>query len=148
MPNTQLLPLTRGAGNESAELPPGYALDGSAKVIDLLPLQATGLVTGVLGVEAAVNGSDFIWRKDYLPSGRSAYLETFASGSALTTQVTTTLYTQAGAVAGATTTTNTTTGSLAQSTALALVDGTTYQLRFKAAILGTGTLKLARLIIL
>jgi hypothetical protein len=148
MPNPQLLPLTRGAGNDTSELPSGYALDGSAKVIDLLPLQSGGLVSGVLGATTTVNGSDFVWAKDYLPAGRLVYLETFASGSALTTQVTVTLNTLAGATVATTTTTNTTAGALARSPAISLTDGVTYQLRFNAAILGTATLKLARLIIL
>lgn len=127
---------------------------GSARWQDILPLQPSGLLTGVLGVEAVIAGSDFVWSADYLPAGRSVYLETYASGSALTTLVTVTLYATSGintglAVVGASTSTsNTTTGALVRSGAFTLTDGVSYQLRFKAAVLGTGTLKLARLIIL
>jgi hypothetical protein len=124
------------------------ALQGNAKVIDVIGLQSSGFLTGLLGAEAVVSGSDFTWSKDFLPPGRQVYLETFASGSALTTQATVSFVSLAGVVAASTMTTNTTTGGLVRSAAFVPVDGTTYQIRFKAAVLGTGSLKLARLILL
>jgi hypothetical protein len=135
-------------GDDPRQLGAGEVLEGSGKVIDLLGLQSSGLLTGVLGVESLVNGSDFTWSAGFLPPGRQVYLETFASGSALTTQTTISLVSLAGVVAASTMTTNTTAGGLVRSAAFVPVDGTTYQIRFKAAILGTGTLKLARLILL
>lgn len=139
-------------GDDPRQLGAGEVLSGGAKWQDILPLQAGGLVTGLLGAEAVVLGSDFIWSADYLPANRSIYLETYASGSVLTTQVVVTLYATSGPTSGqvvtTTTTSNTTTGALVRSAAFALADGVSYQLRYKAAILGTGTLKLARLIIL
>jgi len=139
-------------GDDPRQLGAGEVLAGSAKWQDILPLQAGGLLSTLLGVDNIVYGSDFVWNVDYLPTNRSIYLETFASGSALTTLVAVTLYATSGPTSGqavvnaTTSTTNTTTGALVRSNAFTLVDGVSYQLRFKATLLGTATLKLARLI--
>jgi hypothetical protein len=125
-------------------------IPGSAKWLDIIPLQSGGIVSGLLGADAAVVGSDFIWNSEYLPFGRTIALEVFAAGSGLTSQVTVALYTAAGvAVTGASVMiTNTTTGVLARSGAFALTSGTTYQVHLKTTVLGTGKLYVARLILL
>lgn len=139
--------LTRKAGRNQ-ELQPGDALQGTAGVIDLIGYQGgSGLVSGLLGADTTLAGSDFLWDARFLPQGRSIYFETVSSGSVLTTQNTVALYTAAGALVVANTTTGTG-AALTRSAAITLVSGTTYQVHFRTAIVGTGTLRLARLIIL
>lgn len=143
-------------GREPARLTSADALQGTAGWLDIIGLQSgTGILSGLLGVDSTVAGSDFVWDDRYLPKGRSLYLEIYGSGSVLTTQMTAMLYTAAGvAVTSAAATITGTANALVRGTAFAtpaanpLVNGVTYQLHFKTAVLGTGSLKLARLIIL
>ena len=138
-------------GDDPRQLGAGEVLDGSAKWLDVVGLQGTGLVGGLVGIDTIVAGSDFVWSKDYLPAGRSLYLEVVASGSAVTTQVQVSLYTAGATPVQVVASLVSTTGiaaNLARSSAFSLTDGATYQVHYKSVVLGTATLKLARLIIL
>jgi len=150
MAATEAQPLILPADGSDPRRPgAGEALAGSAKWLDVIGLQSTGLLSGLLGVDTVVSGSDFVWDTAYLPAGRSLYLEIYGSGSALSTQMTAGIYTAAGvAVPGASATITGAAGALVRGNAFTLTSGITYQLHFKTAVLGTGTLKLARIIIL
>ena len=134
-------------------LPPGdtvspVGLPTQASVIVLIGLQATALTT-TSTTDALIPGTDFLWQSAYVPSGRSVFLEIVGNGSAATVAASVALYTAAGVlVAGAAVTAAGTAITRGRSTALTLVDNTTYQLRFKTTVAGTASIKSVRIIII
>lgn len=118
-----------------------------AHMIDIIGFQFTPITTTVT-TDTLIAGSDFLWNTVYDAAGQSVYLETVGYGSAATTTTTVTLYTLAGvAVTGSATTAASVTANRARSAALGLVDGTTYQVRWKSNA-ATGNLKSVRLVIM
>lgn len=116
-------------------------------MIDIIGFQFSPITTTVT-TDTLISGSDFVWSAAFDTNGQSVYLETVGFGSVSTTTTTTTLYTLAGvAVTGSATTAGSVTANRARSVALGLVDGTTYQVRWKANA-ATGNLKSVRLVII
>lgn len=150
MPTPQLLPVTRGAANDIAELPAGYALDGTTNDVVLVARQA-GVALSLISTDAVVDGSNYLWEKIQLPAGRLVYFEAVASGINLgaAVGVTVSLYTTAGVLLPASALTITSlTPQRVRTAAITLTDNAEYVVRYKTSgLLGSAFLYSARLLI-
>lgn len=118
----------------------------SAYMIDLIGFQSTPITT-TLTTDTVIVGTDFLWNAEF-SAGRSIFLEGMLFESVATATVSLSLYTLAGVqVANSICSTTSTTAIRIRSIASTLVDGTTYQLRWKVSVASTASLKYARLII-
>lgn len=118
----------------------------SSSTMDLIGYQNTAMTT-TSTTDVLMVGSDIQWESEFT-GGKSVFLEGFIISSATTLTASVSLYTAAGVIVSGATISTTTAGARVRTTALALVGGTTYQLRWKISAAGTASLKLIRLVVI